>query len=149
MYAYERISLCTVADIVAKGLVQWPSNIHDWRLVQWLTSRKPAFKKFNTSHGYGTSVTVQDFSHCTRLRTLYPWLVTGYFFHIFRHVQVAGNLTYSTNHDLDKPSQCVWCLHLHRREPTWKTWKGIYGVSVPYSYRNCTVHWKRTVFWYL
>ena len=63
-------------------------------LVQWLTFRNPDFQIFNTvprrqplrdsntvHHGYGTSVTVQDFSHCTRLRTLYPWLVAGVFFH--------------------------------------------------------------------
>ena len=31
------------------------------------TSRNPDFQIFNTSHGCGTSVTVRDLSHCTRL----------------------------------------------------------------------------------
>ena len=79
--AYERKHRWPVTDIVAKGLVQWPSNIRDWRLVQWLTSRNPDFQIFNTRHGYGTSVTVRDFSHFMRL---YPWLVTGIFFQMFR-----------------------------------------------------------------
>ena len=60
---YERIRQWPVTDIVAKGLVQWPTNIRHYRLVQWLTTRN------------GTSVTVRDFSHyCTRPRTLYSGL---------------------------------------------------------------------------
>ena len=58
---YERIRQWPVTDKVAKGLVQWPSNICDWRLVHWLTSRNPDFQIFNTTnHGYGTSATVRD-----------------------------------------------------------------------------------------
>ena len=58
---------------------------------------------FYTSHGYGLSVTVRDFSHCTGLRTLYPWLVTGVFFHIlYVHILLKVNyLMYAssyTNH---------------------------------------------------
>ena len=54
------------------GLVQWPSNIRDWRLVQWLTSRNPDFQVFNTSHGYGTSATVWNSNtlHQSRLRDI-------------------------------------------------------------------------------
>ena len=45
------------------------------RLIQWLTPRNPDFQIFNTSHGYGTSATVQDsntisISHCTRFQPL-------------------------------------------------------------------------------
>ena len=41
----------------------------------WLTPRNPDFQIFNTSHGYGTSATVQDsntisISHCTRFQPL-------------------------------------------------------------------------------
>ena len=46
--------------------------------VQWLRSRNPDFQIFNTSHGYGTSVTVRDVSHCTRLEYFTPVTVTGH-----------------------------------------------------------------------
>ena len=41
-------------------------------------SRKADFQIFNTSHGYGTSATVREVSHCTRLKYFTPVTVTGH-----------------------------------------------------------------------
>ena len=79
-----------VTDIVAKGLVQWPSDIRHWRLVQCLLWRLVTliFKYLTpaTVTGrqplYETSATVRDsyklhqsrlrdISHCTRFQPLY------------------------------------------------------------------------------
>ena len=78
LYTYERIRQWPVTDIMAKGLVQWPLNIRDWRLVQWLKSRNPDFQIFNNSYGYGTSATVRDVSQCTRLKYFTTVTVTGH-----------------------------------------------------------------------
>ena len=121
----ERIRQWSVTDIVAKGLVQWPSKICDWRHVQWLVSRNPDSQIFNTSHGYGMSVNVWDVSHCTRLeyftptghqslyeisatvrdfQTLYRWLVIGVFFQILLKDSISGRL---------KKCQYLHILYVH------------------------------------
>ena len=113
---HERIRQWPVTDKVAKGLVQWPSNILDWRLVQRLTSRNPDFKIFDTSHSYGTSTTVRDsntlhqsrlrdISLCTKLRPLYPWLVIGVFFHML----LQKNLPFRLVASRPPPREPPWC----------------------------------------
>ena len=71
-------------------------------IVQWLTSRNRGWCWIFENQGYETSATVRDVSHgyfgylmanVRDLWPLYPWLVTGVFFHIytqfFRRVLIA------------------------------------------------------------
>ena len=64
-------------------MVAYTNFNHYWRMLSYESaSDRPLYETQILYTSQGTSVTVQDFSHCTRLRTLYPWLVIGIFFHM-------------------------------------------------------------------
>ena len=64
IHTYERMRQWPATNIKAKGLVQWPSNIHDWRRVTLI------FK-------FKTNPWLRNSSHCTGLKYFRPVTVTG------------------------------------------------------------------------